>query len=68
MKYPTDNEIEKAGGDLVLREVWRSKDSLSASYGHDLDKLFAETRKREKRSGHRIVNLQKRKRVEGTRK
>ena len=68
MKYPTDNEIEKAGGDLVLREVWRAKDSLSASYGHDLDKLFAETRKREKRSGHRIVNLQKRKRVEGTRK
>ncbi len=65
MKNPTENQVEKAGGDWVLQEVWRAKDSLSASYGHDLDKLFAETRKREKRSGHHVVNLQKRKRVKG---
>ena len=47
----------KATGDLVLQEVWRAKDTLSAQYGHDLDKLFAETRKREKRSHHPLVGL-----------
>ena len=47
--------------DLVLQEVWRAKDALSASYGHDLDRLFAETRERQKHSGHPIVTLQKRK-------
>jgi hypothetical protein len=31
-------------GDGVLREVWRIKDELSASYGHDLNTLFAEAR------------------------
>ena len=44
-------------GDLILQEVWRAKDTLSAEYGHDLDKLFAETSKREKLSGHPIANL-----------
>jgi hypothetical protein len=28
---------------MVLREVWRAKDTLSATYGHDLDRLFEET-------------------------
>jgi hypothetical protein len=44
--------------DLVLREVWAAKDTLSASYGHDVNRLFAEARSRQKVSGHRIVNLQ----------
>ena len=44
-------------GDVVLREVWRAKDALSAAYGHDLDRLFEETRAREKHSGHEIVSL-----------
>jgi hypothetical protein len=47
----------KETGDVVLREVWRAKDMLSASYGHDVDKLFAETRKHEKVSGHPFANL-----------
>lgn len=47
--------------DLVLQEIWRIKDKLSASYGHDVDRLFADTRKRQKLSGHPVVNLQKRK-------
>ena len=47
--------------DLVLREVWRAKDALSAARGHSIDKLFADLRKREKKSGHHVVNLQKRK-------
>ena len=46
MNKTTDKQPMKATGDLVLQEVWRAKDTLSASYGHDLDKLFAETRKR----------------------
>lgn len=51
--------------DLVLQEIWRIKDTLSASYGHDVHRLFAETRKREKLSSHPIVNLQKRKSSRG---
>ena len=45
-------------GDLVLQEVWRIKDELSASYGHDVERLFAEAREHQKHSGHRVVNLQ----------
>lgn len=44
-------------GDVVLKEIWRIKDTLSASYGHDVDRLFAETRKRQELSGHPIANL-----------
>lgn len=44
--------------DLVLQEIWRIKDTLSAAYGHDVDRLFAEARKRQKLSGHPVVNLQ----------
>ncbi|MEP6664517.1 MAG: hypothetical protein ABJC04_12730 [Verrucomicrobiota bacterium] len=58
MNETTDKQPAKATGDLVLQEVWRAKDTLSAAYGHDLDKLFAETSKREKLSGHPLVNLQ----------
>ena len=50
----SDIESEK---DLVLREVWRAKDALSAARGHSIDKLFADLREREKYSGHRVVNL-----------
>lgn len=45
--------------DAVLREVWRAKDSLSATYNHDLGRLFAEARKRQGDSGHAVVNLQR---------
>lgn len=44
--------------DLVLQEIWRIKDELSASYGHDVHRLFAGLREREKLSGHPVVNLQ----------
>jgi hypothetical protein len=56
MNSTPDIQPAKPTGDLVLQEVWRAKDTLSAQYGHDLDKLFAETRKREKLSGHPLVN------------
>jgi len=52
----------KPTGDIVLREVWLAKDTLSARYRHDLDKLFQETRKREKLSGHPLANLRIRRR------
>ena len=58
MSKTTEQPPTNATGDLVLQEVWRAKDTLSAAYGHDLDKLFDETRKREKLSGHPLVNLQ----------
>ena len=44
--------------DLVLQEIWRIKDTLSASYGHDVNRLFADARKRQKLSAHPVVNLQ----------
>lgn len=45
--------------DDVLREVWRIKDELSAAYDHDLGRLFAEARERQRPSGRPTVNLQK---------
>jgi hypothetical protein len=43
--------------DAVLQEIWRIKDALSASYDHDVSRLFAETRKREKLSAHPFADL-----------
>lgn len=59
MSLTIDDSRKTGTGDVVLREVWRAKDELSASYGYSLDKLFAITREHEKHSGHRIVNFQK---------
>ena len=56
----TKEPTRKGGGDLVLQEIWRIKDTLSASYGHDVDRLFAEAREHQKLSGHPVVNLQAR--------
>ena len=57
MSKMTEIPPAKVTGDLVLREVWRAKDTLSAEYGHNLDTLFAETSKRELKSGHPLVKL-----------
>jgi hypothetical protein len=40
-------------GDVVLQEIWRIKDELSAERGHHVHRLFAGARQREKRSGLR---------------
>ena len=50
----------QSGGDVVLLEVWRVKDALSAARGHDVHRLFDEARKRQKTSAHPVMNLQKR--------
>jgi hypothetical protein len=44
--------------DDVLREVWHIKDELSVSYGHDLKRLFEESRARQRASGRPSVNLE----------
>ncbi len=54
---PTKEPPATEGGDLVLKEIWRIKDELSAARGHDVHRLFAETRKREKTSGHPFAEL-----------
>jgi len=52
----------KGGGDWVLQEVWRIKDELSAARGHAVHRLFADARKRQKLSGHLVINLQSKRR------
>ena len=55
MNQATDIRPAKPKGDVALQEIWRIKDTLSAAYGHDVKRLFAETREREQRSGHPLV-------------
>jgi hypothetical protein len=55
MSKTTDTQSAKPTGDVVLQEIWRIKDTLSASSGHDVKRLLAETREREKRCGHPLV-------------
>jgi hypothetical protein len=57
---PKTPQTQSASGaaDDVLRKVWRIKDELSASYGHDLNRLFAEAREHQRKSGRPSVNLQ----------
>lgn len=50
--------MKTSRGDLVLQEIWRIKDELSAVRGHDVHRLFADARKRQKLSGHPVANLQ----------
>jgi hypothetical protein len=58
-----EKKVAELTGDVVLQEIWRIKDTLSASYGHNVKRLFAETRKREKLSGHPLVEPPKRRKV-----
>ena len=63
MNKTTDIQTAKTTGDVVLQEIWRIKDTLSASYGHNVKRLFAETRQREKLSGHPLVEPPKRRKA-----
>ncbi len=58
MSKTTDIAKAKPNGDWVLQEMWRIKDELSAACNHDVHRLFAEARERQKNSGRAIVNLQ----------
>jgi hypothetical protein len=55
----TSDQTETGVADEVLREVWRIKDELSAAYDHELDRLFIETRERQRLSGRPAVNLER---------
>ena len=57
------NIIKGNLSDEVLREVWRIKDELSASYNHDLERLFRDAQNRQRLSGRASVNTQKAKGV-----
>jgi hypothetical protein len=61
----TPIQTETGVSDEVLREVWRIKDELSALYGHDLNRLFAEARQRQRESGRPSVDLQKKEQKKG---
>jgi hypothetical protein len=58
MSKTADIKTVKPAGDVALQEIWHIKDALSAAYGHDVDRLFAEAREHQKHSGHPVVNLQ----------
>jgi hypothetical protein len=66
MNRTTPEPIAMSGGDLVLQEIWRIKDALSAARGHDVHRLFAEARERQEHSGHPVANLQERPTAKGT--
>ncbi len=59
-KLPLDRTT---AGDVVLQEIWRIKDELSAARGHDVHRLVADARKRQKLSGHPVVILQTKRRM-----
>jgi hypothetical protein len=60
MKNPlTPGQFETGVADDVLREVWRVKDELSASYGHNLDRLVAKARERLSIAGRPSANSEK---------
>jgi hypothetical protein len=62
MSNATGELIPNQSTDLVLQEIWRIKDTLSAAYGHDVDRLFADARERQKQSGHPVVEPQTKRR------
>lgn len=44
----------------ILEEVWAARRALSEACGHDISRLFAEARERQRKSGRPSVNLEKR--------
>jgi hypothetical protein len=59
MTETTKEPTARRSTDAVLQELWRIKDELSVARGHDVHRLFAEARVRQKHSGHGIVNFPK---------
>jgi hypothetical protein len=64
MSQQNDAIATEAESDLVLREIWRAKDALSEARGHSMEVLFDELCKKEKQSGHPVVNLQEKAQLE----
>jgi len=54
--------------DPIVEEVRKHREARAAKFGYDVCAIMEDARKREPKSGHRIVNLQelgKRRRVRG---
>ena len=43
----------------ILEEVWAARRALSEACGHDISRLFAGARERQRLSGRLVVNLEK---------
>jgi hypothetical protein len=50
--------VSEGQGDLVLREIWRIKNGLSAARGHDVHRLFADARRRQKISKRQVASFE----------
>jgi hypothetical protein len=48
-----------AAPDEILQEVWAARKAITESCGHDINRLFAEARERQRKSGRPSVNLEK---------
>ena len=43
--------------DEIIQELWRAKDTISASHHHDVKRLVEHLRAEERSSGSRVVDL-----------
>jgi hypothetical protein len=48
-----------AAPDEILQEVWADRKALWESCDHDIKRLFAEARERQRKSGRQVVNLER---------
>ena len=59
MKILDDKPVSFAAPDAIQQEVWAARKELAESCQHDIGRLFAEARERQRKSGRPSVNLQK---------
>jgi hypothetical protein len=52
--------------DPIVAEVRRTRDKLAARFDYDLDAIVRNARKRERTSGHRVVDLSAKRRAAKT--
>lgn len=48
-----------AAPDEIHQEVWAARKALSEACSHDIARLFAGARERERKSGRQVVNLER---------
>jgi hypothetical protein len=53
--------------DPIVAEVRRTREKLAARFGYNLDAIVRDVRKRERTSGHKVVNLAAKRRGAKTR-
>jgi hypothetical protein len=45
--------------DEIMKEIWKNKDEIARENSHDIDKLAKAMKKKEKNSGHKVIDLSK---------